>query len=203
MMNHTPVAYGPLIDVHRRAGAELETVDGWLVPSRYPVEPEKNSDVIVDVSHQTVFEINGPNTATNLRSLYGKDVQVRSICLSDSVQAYRLTDERAVIFGKTNEPQAINVTGGWASIALFGPNRRKLLSKITALDLRDCALPEHHCCQGPIFGVNTLFGRFQNHYELHTGPDSIEFLWEVFLDAGQEFQLQPAGRNFYLQEMGS
>ena len=88
------------------------------------------------------------------------------------------------------------MTGGWASLALVGPNARDILQKITAVDVRDVTFPILGCCQGPIFGVNTLFGHFEKHYELHVCSDSIEFLQEVLLDGGGEFGLQMAGSQF-------
>ena len=63
----------------------------------------------------------------------------------------------------------------------------------TAVDLRERTLPVQGCCQGPIFGVNTLFGRLANRFELHVCSDSVEFFWDVLMDAGQEFGLRPAG----------
>ena len=85
------------------------------------------------------------------------------------------------------------LTGGWASLALCGPDAERILNKVTAVDLRERTLPIGGCRQGPIFGVNTLFGRFANRFELHVCGDSAEFLWDVLLDAGAEFALKAAG----------
>ena len=41
-----------------------------------------------------------------------------------------------------------------------------ILNKVTAVDLRERTLPLNACCQGPIFGVNTLFGRFADRQGL-------------------------------------
>ena len=197
--NAAPVAAGPLNHVHRASGAALEVVDGWEILLHYPAEPPDGSNVIVDVSHRRVHEINGPNTGEVLRSLCGEDLPLRWI-YSDKKPgfcAYRLTESRAIVFGGDEISAGIDVTGGWTSLALFGPDRLRLLSKVTAVDLRDEALPVGRCLQGPVFGVGTLIGRFENCYELHVCPDVLEFLWEVMLDAGREFQLQPAGFEYY------
>ena len=79
------------------------------------------------------------------------------------------------------------------TISVIGSDAERLLNKVTAVDLRERTLPVGGCCQGPLFGVNTLFGRFANRFDLHVCTDSAEFFWEVLLDAGAEFGLRPAG----------
>jgi glycine cleavage system aminomethyltransferase T len=209
------VARGPLVEVHHAAGATLEIVNGWEVAVRYPGETPNTasggSNAIVDLSHWVAYEVNGPDVDATLRSIVGEDVTLRRIVVKKELSAYRLTKRRAVVFefGSTAttvfDPEAqtrrgggryenvVDVTGGWASIVLYGPDSLNILNKVTAVDLREETLPMHACCQGPIFGVNTLFGRFDHGFELHVCPDSMEFLWEVLLDAGAEFGLKPAG----------
>ena len=86
----------------------------------------------------------------------------------------------------------LDVTGGWATISLIGPDAERILNKLTAVDLRERTVPVGGCCQGPLFGVNTLFGRFADRFDLHVCSDSAEFFWEVLLDAGAEFGLHAA-----------
>src|SRR6185369_2399658 len=106
----------------------------------------------------------------------------------------RLTPTRAIVFGSAAMGQnSLDVTGAWSTLSLRGPDAERILSKVTAVDLRERTLPPLSCCQGPIFGVNTLFGRFEDRFDLHVASDSAEFFWEVLLDAGAEFGLRPAG----------
>lgn len=191
-----PVARGPLGSEHRRAAATLQVVDGWEIAVRYPGEPPPDGNAIVDTSHHTSHEFNGIDTVDRLESLCGEAVPVRKIHVLGDRHAYRLTDVRGVVFGARSLAGAIDVTGGWASVALYGPAARAILNKVTALDLRETAFAVGQCCQGPIFGVNTLIGRFHDRYELHCCPDTMQFLWEVLLDAGQQFGLKPAGVNW-------
>ena len=191
-----PVARGPLASVHRRAGATLQVVDGCEIAVRYPDEPAPGGNAIVDTAHRATHELNGLDTADRLKSLCGEAVPVRKIHVSRDRHTYRLSDVRGVVFGAQSVAGAINVTGGWSSVALYGPAARAILNKVTALDLRETALPVGDCCQGPIFGVNTLIGRFDDRYDLHCCPDMMQFLWEVLLDAGREFDLKPAGVNW-------
>ncbi len=199
MSNSTPpLARSPLVDLHRRQGATLEQRDGWIVATRYPGESGTAGNAIIDLAHRPTFEINGPDVSRILAEMCSTEVPVRQIHCGDCWQAYRLTSRRAIVFGKlpASVPGAFDVTGGWVTLALIGPDVERLLNKVTAVDLRERTLPVHGCCQGPIFGVNTLFGRFAGRFELHICGDSAEFLWEVLLDAGDEFGLKPAGTEY-------
>jgi glycine cleavage system aminomethyltransferase T len=189
-----PIARGPLVERHRRLGARIEPRDGWEIAVRYPHEPARSANRVVDLSHRPTFEVNGPDTSRLISTLCGTDLPVRHMHRAANWEAYRLTPGRAILFGRVPPPEgALDVTGGWASLALWGPQAGQILSKITAVDLRPRTLPAGRCCQGPIFGVNTLFGRFDDHFELHVCGDSAEFFWDVLFDAGAEFGLAPAG----------
>jgi sarcosine oxidase gamma subunit len=194
----SPIARSPLAELHRRNGATIEEREGWIVASRYPDEPAAGRSAIVDLAHRPTREINGPDVGQRLVELCGAEVAVRQIHSGSGWQAYRLTSGRAIVFGKTpvEIPGALDVTGGWISLALIGPDIERLLSKVTAVDLRERTLPVGSCCQGPIFGVNTLFGRFAGRFELHICGDSAEFLWEVLMDAGAEMDMKAAGTDF-------
>jgi len=191
----TPIAQGPLVELHHRRGAVVQLREGWLIATRYPDEPTGSANVLVDRAHRSTWEISGQAAGKQLADLCGADVPLRRLRSGDGWEAYRLTPERAIVFGKLprDSSAALEVTGGWASLALCGLDAERILNKVTAVDLRERTLPIGGCCQGPIFGVNTLFGRFANRFELHVCGDSAEFLWDVLLDAGAEFALKPAG----------
>ena len=193
-MSVKTIARGPLLERHRQLGAIVEALDGWQVAVRYPQQTDPTGNALVDLSHVPTIEINGPETGTALTSICGVDVPLRKIHSADGRHIYRLTPSRAIVFGSVpSNIGAIDVTGGWTSLALVGTDAERILNKVTAVDLRERTLPVQACCQGPIFGVNTLFGRFADRFELHVCSDSAEFFWEVLLDAGQEFGLRPAG----------
>jgi sarcosine oxidase gamma subunit len=191
----TPIARGPLLERHRRYGATIELRDGWEVAVEFPVTPA-GGNLLIDRSHRPTFEINGAETESLVASLCGESLPLRRIHIGADREVYRLTPTRALLFGRHAPPRsALDVTGGWASLALVGPDAARILGKITALDLRERTLPVAACCQGPIFGVNTLFGRFADRFELHICGDSADFLCDVLFDAGREFALAPAGIN--------
>ena len=199
MTMSSSIARGPLIDLHRRSGVTVELKDGWQVAVRYPQQAERSGNVLVDLSHWPTFEINGPETGAALISLCGADVPLRKIHGEGVQHVYRLTPSRAIVFGgeagslANSATGALDVTGGWSSLALIGPDAERILNKVTAVDLRERTLPVQSCCQGPIFGVNTLFGRLAGRFDLHVCSDSSEFFWDVLMDAGAEFGLRPAG----------
>ena len=208
-MTVTTIARGPLLERHRQLDAIVETLDGWQVAVRYPQQADRMGNALVDLSHVPTFEINGPDTGAALTAICGVDVPLRKIHSGDGRHVYRLTPSRVIVFGNvaelvrvrsgdprsltTSATDAIDVTGGWTSLALIGPDAERILNKVTAVDLRERTLPVQACCQGPIFGVNTLFGRFADRFELHVCSDSAEFFWDVLMDAGAEFGLRPAG----------
>ena len=158
-MTVTTIARGPLLERHRQLSATVELIDGWQVAVRYPQHPNRTGNALVDLSHVPTFEINGPNTGAALISICGADVPLRKIHSADGRDVYRLTPSRAIVFGNVAElvrvrfgsdPRslttsatraAIDVTGGWASLALLGPDAKRILNKVTAVDLRERTLP--------------------------------------------------------------
>jgi sarcosine oxidase gamma subunit len=189
--------------MHRHHGARVETRDGWLVAVKYADEPSPSGNALVDLAHRPTWELSGPEVGQQLAELCGADVALRKIHSGDGWQAYRLTPGRAILFGKipSTPTGALDVTGGWLSLALIGRDAERLLNKVTAVDLRERTMPIGGCCQGPIFGVNPLFARFADRFELHICGDSAEFLWDVLLDAGEEFGLKPAGADYAKMRM--
>lgn len=192
----TPLASGPLIPLHRRAKATIDVIGGWEIAAHYPTEPPRTANALVDLTGRTVSEINGPDTESILNTLTADRLPIRGLKIVAGQDIYRLTNARAIVFGEHPVEHAINVTGGWASIGLYGSDSLAILQKITAIDLRDKSLGVGQCAQGPVFGVNVLFGHFADHWELHACPDMTQFLWEVLLDAGAEFNLKPAGKRW-------
>ncbi|MGE0608801.1 MAG: hypothetical protein AB7O62_17030 [Pirellulales bacterium] len=189
-----PVALSPLTEVHWKAGATLEVVDGWCVATRYAPSPGTGRNTVVDTSCRAKQELVGRDCPARLQAALGTDVPVRTIREHAGAEVYRLTSQRAVIFGPLPAiAGSLPASGAWASVSLIGPDGEGILNKITAVDLRPQTLPLDGCCQGPIFGVNTLFGRRAGRFDLHVPADAAEFFWEVLLDAGREFGLKAAG----------
>src|SRR5258708_5180089 len=125
----TPIAHGPLVELQRQADATIELRDGWEVAVRLPPQPPPTRNAPVDLSHWSTYEINGPATGSSLQTLCGTDVPLRKIHSAGGWHAYRLTPTRAIIFGKTPAGDCLDVTGGWTTFALVGPDAEHILNK--------------------------------------------------------------------------
>ncbi len=197
----SPLARGPLVAWHRGAGGVLEQVGGWEICVSHPVDQEPGSssgNLLLDWSHRWVTELNGPRTGELVTGLVGTDVAVRRTAAGRAGMVSRLTPTRAIVFGDPGpevmaDPAAVDVTGGWATIVLAGPDAINILSLLTSADLRTRAMPVAACRQGPIAGINTLLCHFAGHWELHACPDSVLSLWEALLDEGRSYGLRVVG----------
>lgn len=102
----------------------------------------------------------------------------------------RQTDASACI-------HSTDVTSSFTAIQIAGPHSRDLLRKLTALDLRPAQFPDLSCAQGSLAGIHTLVIRadIQAHlaYQVYSGREFGEYLWNALLDAGQEFGARPFG----------
>jgi sarcosine oxidase subunit alpha len=90
-----------------------------------------------------------------------------------------------------------DVTGGLAAINLAGPKSRELLARLTDLDLSPEALPYLSSVQGTVAGIPVLILRIgfvgELGYEMHFPAEHGEYLWEVLMEAGREFDIAPFG----------
>ena len=197
----SPLARGPLVAWHRGAGGVLKQVGGWEICVSHPVDQEpgpSSGNLLLDWSHRWVTELNGPRTGELVTGLVGTDVAVRRTAAGRAGMVSRLTPTRAIVFGDPGpevmaDPAAVDVTGGWATIVLAGPDAINILSLLTSADLRTRAMPVAACRQGPIAGINTLLCHFAGHWELHACPDSVLSLWEALLDEGRSYGLRVVG----------
>ena len=82
----------------------------------------------------------------------------------------------------------IDVSSLYASVELVGPHAPDVLCKLSAVQM-----PVGGYRQAPVAGVHALVIRHERGFQFHFGREFGEYLWECFLDAGEEFGLQPAG----------
>jgi sarcosine oxidase subunit alpha len=91
----------------------------------------------------------------------------------------------------------VNLTETKASINVAGPEARNVLSKLTACDMSDEALPFLNWAQLNIAGVDLVAMRMgfvgELSYELICPSSQAVFLWKQLLDAGKPFGLIPFG----------
>ena len=91
----------------------------------------------------------------------------------------------------------VNMTAGTAALNLAGPNARDILSKITSVDLSGASFPYMACREGTVAEVPAVLLRVgfvgETGWEIHFPAEYGEYLWNVLLDAGKDFNLRPFG----------
>jgi len=94
-----------------------------------------------------------------------------------------------------------NVTSAFAAVNLAGPNSRKVLEKLTDLDVSAEGFPYLACREGSIktpqgeFPARMLRVGFVGElgYEIHVPSRYGEALWDAIMEAGAEFAIKPFG----------
>jgi 4-methylaminobutanoate oxidase (formaldehyde-forming) len=90
-----------------------------------------------------------------------------------------------------------DATMDWACLALWGPNARKTLEKVTSSDVSNQAIPYLTADWIVVNGVDVLAQRVsyvgELGWELYVRPDRAIMLWDLLFNAGQEFGLEVGG----------
>ncbi|GIZ12616.1 sarcosine oxidase subunit alpha [Pseudomonas sp. NCCP-436] len=90
-----------------------------------------------------------------------------------------------------------SVTDHWATMTLSGPNSRKLLAKVTDIDLDKDAFPFMSWKEGLVGGVPARVFRIsftgELSYEVNVQANYALGVWEQLIEAGKEFDLTPYG----------
>ncbi len=90
-----------------------------------------------------------------------------------------------------------SVTDHWATMTLSGPNSRKLLAKVTDIDLDKDAFPFMSWKEGKVGGVPARVFRIsftgELSYEVNVQADYALGVWEQLIEAGKKYGLTPYG----------
>ena len=91
----------------------------------------------------------------------------------------------------------LNMTAGIAAVNLAGPRAREILAKICSVDLSEASFPYMACREGKVAEVPAVLLRVgfvgETGWEIHFPAEYGEYLWDVLLDAGKDFNLRPFG----------
>lgn len=91
----------------------------------------------------------------------------------------------------------LNMSAGIAAVNLAGPKARDILAKITSVDLSAPSFPYMACREGKVAEVSAVLLRVgfvgETGWEIHFPAEYGEYLWDVLLDAGKDFNLRPFG----------
>ncbi len=90
-----------------------------------------------------------------------------------------------------------NVTAGYAAINVAGPRARDTLSKLTDIDLSPSAFRYMRSATGEVAGVPAMLLRIgfvgETGWELHFPAEYGEYVWDMLMEAGKEFDIAPFG----------
>ncbi len=92
----------------------------------------------------------------------------------------------------------VNVTSALAAVNLAGPDSRKVLEKLTDLDVSAKAFPYLACREGEVANIaNARLMRVgfvgELGYEIHVPSRHGTCLWDALMEAGKEFSIKPFG----------
>lgn len=90
----------------------------------------------------------------------------------------------------------LDVTSSYAGINVAGPHSSDLLGKLTDLDLHSDSTPNLVCVQGQfaeVHGILVRWDRGEPGYNLYVAREYGVYMWEVLLEAGEEYGLVLVG----------
>jgi heterotetrameric sarcosine oxidase gamma subunit len=103
----------------------------------------------------------------------------------------------AEIVSQDNFVSLIDQTSGLVGLLISGPKSAGVMSKLCALDFNPTDFPNLHVAQSSFAKVRaTIIRRDLGNlptFELFADRSYAGYLWDTILDAGQEFDIQPAG----------
>lgn len=91
----------------------------------------------------------------------------------------------------------VNLTHQWMNATLCGPLARKVLARVTDMDLSTDSFPFMGLCEGQVAGLRARVARVsftgELSYEINTRPRDLPALWTALLDAGADEGIRPIG----------
>ncbi|HEX4806093.1 MAG TPA: hypothetical protein VFU94_09345 [Conexibacter sp.] len=202
-----PAAVSPMAREAAAAGARFETRDGWEVAISYAglkVEQQAIRETVgfADVSHLGVLELQG-----DLSSVEGVALQCGTAVRHDDAWWCAATPERAFVIcapsataslrdalAASFKGHVLDMTSGFAAVAIAGPLARETFARFCALDLRPTVTPVAGFRPGSVARTPG--------YVLREGPDRYlalvgaavgSYVWEVVADAATHLGGRPVG----------
>ena len=90
-----------------------------------------------------------------------------------------------------------DITMDWACLALWGPQARQVLQKVTSSDVSNAAIPYLKAAWIDVNGVQVLAQRVsyvgELGWELYPPFERATMLWDRLMQAGAEFGIEPGG----------
>ncbi len=195
----------------------------------------RSSAGLFDVSHMGEFTVRGPQAAEFVQYLTVNDVssvavgqaQYSAFCneegrILDDLLIYRFEDRFMLVVNAGNrakdwswvtehaahfDAELSDDSDGVALIAVQGPATEAILDPVTDIDLG--AVGYYRFAEGTVGGASGVISRTgytgEDGFELYVPAAEAEAVWKAVSDAGEAFELQPAGlgaRDSLRLEMG-
>ncbi|MFW6267181.1 MAG: glycine cleavage system aminomethyltransferase GcvT [Halanaerobium sp.] len=183
----------------------------------------RNQCGLFDVSHMGEILVRGKDAAKSLQKIITNDIQklepgkiiYTPICkedggIIDDLLVYCLRENEYLLvvnaaniekdynwikkhlLGKT---AAENLSKKYAMLALQGPESKKILTRMTDIDLN--SLDYYNFREAKVSGVEMIISRTgytgELGYELYFEPAEAEKIWSELMNAGADFGLKPCG----------
>ena len=222
MTTWTPVAHSALHAEHVRRGATMVDVGDWSMPARYAAPEDEAAKVraavgIADFSPLGKLTVHGDDLDELLDG--AERLEVGRVRIS-SPSGYEGPGEMAVARVAHDElmilippgaapsfahladslggcAHVVDVTSGFCCVKVTGPRSRRLLSRLTELDLRDAPFADLSCAQGKLAEIECLVVRRDLNgllnFDLLFSRDYGEYVWESLVEAGEDLEVIPYG----------
>ncbi len=180
------------------------------LPLRPPIsqdlpEPDPTLDrdiLLADLKGIGLQHLRGAEAA--LRAAYGEmPAEIGEVLPVEDGLAARMTDDQWMLItpdradapGLAHTSALVTITDvshGYGLLLLAGPHAPQVLAKICALDFSESAFPDLHAAQTSLANVRALVLRRDHHdrraYLIAVGRSVTEYVWELLLDAAEEFE---------------
>ena len=227
MTTWNPTALSALYRKHLDLGAVMADTAGWQVPARYSVPEDEVAALsaavgIADISPVAKLNVQGEGIDSLLAAAFNTDERLEVGRTSrhavppheadQTVTTARLADDELLVLGAPGSATTVlqhmgdrsdgcvhfvNVTSAFSAVAVTGPRARRLLARVTELDLRESRFPDMSCAQGKVAEIECTVLRHDAGdllgYELHFSRDYGEYLWDALNEAGEGLDLAPYG----------
>lgn len=184
-----------------------ESRGGWKVVLTY--EGESNASGLVDLSHWPKWDIQDKLLSRIELSGIRIPDQPGGVYIEDNLLINRMNATQAAIWQYQGQAQQwpnlqalTDVTDAFALITLYGKETGRIMEKVTTLDLGQPDKDSLFLLQGPVLHVPMQV------VVMRKGSDLLAvlmaFAWgygqtvvDALLDAGEEFDLRPAGEKAF------
>jgi len=177
---------------------------------------------LFDVSHMGQIELRGPCalaaaqelTVNDLGRLHDGQAQYSLLCLPtggvvDDIMVHRVSKDRVLLCVNAsntekdfawiaehhNGAEVIDRSAEFSLLALQGPRATQILAGLTPLPLSQIA--PFAFAEGKVGGRQVLAARTgytgEDGWEIYCAPGDARALWDTLLEAGQRFDIRPAG----------